>query len=305
MTALGKALFIVNPVSQNGRAAQAAAHIRYSAKKFPNLADSVEVYSTNAPFHAIELASQAAEYDSVVALGGDGILHEVLTGLMKIPADQRPALGLIPCGNGNDYARTIGMSTNLNKAFEQLSQAYVQYFDLGVCNGEYFAETFSFGLDAAIAIGTHERRKRTGLSGTPLFIAEGLDHLKNRREIYHVTLSLDGAPAKECDLHMSAFQIGKTYGGGFKICPQADPHDGLLDICMVHAPLGFTKATMIFAKAIDGRHLTHTKNLTFTRAKSVVLEFDEEPPAQMDGELVRGSRFEISTLKQELAVLVP
>ena len=305
MSTLGKALFIVNPASQNGKAAQGAAMIRYASFQHPHMADTVDIVTTKYPGHAVEIARDAVEFDTVVALGGDGIIHEIVSGLMKIDRDRRPVLGVIPCGNGNDYARTLGMALDLDTSFEQLARAHVERFDVGVCNGEYFIETLSFGLDAAIAIGTHERRERTGLEGTKLFLREGIDQLLHHRDIYDVRLTFDDNDQSFHQIHLMAIQIGVTYGGGFNVCPDADATDGIFNVCMAHAPLGFARAAFIFLMAKDGKHISHSKVLTFNTARHIVLDFDIEPPAQVDGEQIKGSHFDVSILPQELQVLVP
>ena len=305
MSTLGKALFIVNPASQNGKAAQGAAAIRFFAHQYPDMADSVEIVSTSCPGHASEIARNASESDSVIALGGDGLIHEIIAGLMEIPDALRPAFGLIPCGNGNDYARTLGMSTDFESAFAQLCNARIQNADVGVCNGEYFVQTLSFGLDAAIAIGTHERRKRTGLEGTQLFLREGIDQLLHHRDIYTAHVVFDDEYPLVYEMHLMAVQIGPTYGGGFKICPDADFSDGICDTCIARAPLGFAAAARLFLKAKEGKHTSYTKTLSFNQAKHICIDFDREPPIQIDGERCSGTHFEISVIPQKLRVLVP
>src|SRR4030095_17014061 len=64
------------------------------------------------PGHGIELAKQAGEqgYDMVIAIGGDGTVHEVVNGLMKLPAEKRPILGVVPVGTGNDFGHALNIS---------------------------------------------------------------------------------------------------------------------------------------------------------------------------------------------------
>ena len=172
---LGRTLAIVNPAAQNGNGARAAAFLKYASAVGEAPFLEFDIRTTNASGHAADLASSSVAYDTVLAVGGDGAIHEVVQGLMKIPRTQRPALGVLPCGNGNDYARTLGMRLSVSEAFSQLLTAVRRAADVGVCNGEYFMQTLSFGLDAAIALGTHQRRERTGRQGTRLFLEEGIN----------------------------------------------------------------------------------------------------------------------------------
>ena len=95
---------ILNPICNHGRSLQNAADLR------PILANQDAEWSgTEYPGHAIELARQAGETGAelVVALGGDGTVHEVVNGLMQVPPEKRPALGIIPLGSGNDFAHIL------------------------------------------------------------------------------------------------------------------------------------------------------------------------------------------------------
>ncbi len=305
MTTLGNALFIVNPAAQNGNGARGAARVRYASREYPQLAETVAIVTTEEPLQASAIAEQAKGYDTVVALGGDGIIHETVAGLMRIPEAQRPALAVVPCGNGNDYARTLGMAFDFDASFRQLACAHTEPFDVGFCNGEPFVETLSFGLDAAIALGTHQRRLNTGRSGTALFVEEGINQLGFHRDIHPFTMVLDDGEPLSGSMHLLAVQIGPTYGGGFAVCPDANPRDGLFDICIAHAPIGMLKAAVIFMRAKNGGHLGYTRELSFARASSIRLSFDKELPVQIDGERFEGVDFDISLQKRALQVFVP
>lgn len=292
MEKLGKTLAIVNPAAHNGDGARGAAFLRYAAGSASVPFSSVEVVTTRAAGHASELAAAASGFDTVLGVGGDGVVHEIIGGLMRIQPEVRPAFALLPCGNGNDFARTLGLPFDLERALHALSGAHADFFDVGQCNGRYFAQTLSFGLDAAIALGTHERRERTGHTGTRLFVEEGANQLLFHRDAYGYTLTCDGA-TRQGSMHLFAVQNGPTYGGGFSICPEAKPTDGLLDCCIASAPLGFAKAALLFARAKDGHHVSRPE-FEFFQAGSMKLEFDTQPPAQIDGESIEGSTFQIS-----------
>lgn len=105
--------------------------------------------------------------------------------------------------------------------------------------------TLSFGLDAAIALGTYERRRRTGREGTRLFVEEGANQLVFHRDAYDFTAIADGGTSKQGSMHLFAVQVGPTYGGGFRVCPNADATDGKLDCCVAKAPLGMLKAAYL------------------------------------------------------------
>lgn len=300
---LGTMLLIANPAAQNGRGADAATEAAHLLRTAVG-EQALDVVLTERPGHAVALAAAADGYDTVLALGGDGIIHEVAGGLMERAVDVRPALGIVPVGSGNDYARTLGMSCKVEHACAQLLNAAPHPADLGRVNGHWFVETLSFGLDAAIALDTVERRKRTGRTGTILYAEAGIDQLLHHLDVRRYTASFDGgAPVAGASITF-AVQIGPSYGGGFKICPDARFDDGLFDVCIAHPPIGVAGAALIFALAKSGRH-TGFKQMEFRRVRTLRVEFDEVPPAQMDGELIEATTFDVSIEPRALNVLLP
>ncbi len=305
---LGTTLLIANPAAQRGNGAQAAMIAQDLIEGWIG-ADALTVSLTEHPKHAIEIAAQASRFDTVIALGGDGIVHETVNGLMRIPHDDRPRFGLIPVGSGNDYARTLGMSEVVPDAIVQLLDAREKHVDVGCCNGEFFAETLSFGLDAAIALDTVERRKRTGEQGTILYLKSGIDQLLHHLGAYDFTAVLHGpgddAPERTLrgSVHMLAVQVGPTYGGGFRICPEADPADGLLDICFADAPMSIPEATFKFLSAKNAHHVKF-KNIHFERAARIDLSFAKCPPCQIDGEAHIADSYRITLEPRALRALM-
>ena len=299
----GKVLLLVNPVAQRGNGDHFAGIARDLLGQWLG-DDRVECVLTEHAGHATELAASASadRFSTLIALGGDGLVHEAVNGIMRLPERDRPAFGLIPVGSGNDFANTLGMSTCVPDAIVQFLDAQERLFDVGCCNGEYFAETLSFGLDAAIALDTVERRKRTGQQGTRLYLSSGIDQLLHHLDPYRFTAVLDGTRELSGDMLMFAVQNGTTYGGGFHICPDADPEDGVLDICYAMAPMRVPMATFKFLSAKNGKHVNR-KGIHFDRASRIELSFDKRPPCQIDGEPHIADSYSISLVHRALIVL--
>lgn len=305
---LGRIGIIANPAAQSGEAAKAATRF-YDAITKRLGPDSCDLALTQHPGHAIDLAAHAQNnYDTIIVIGGDGIVHEAVNGLMSVTEESRPTLGVVPLGSGNDYALTIGMPSEIKRALDCILASNTKKFDVGCANGEYFAETMSFGIDAAIALDTVERRKKTGKHGTRLYMESGLDQILHHLDKYEYKAKLDGVDGSDSSLELDssayifAIQIGPTYGGHFKVCPNADPTDGLFDICICHPPLNPITAAGVFMLAKSGKH-TRFKNFEFHRARSLSIEFDKEPPCQADGEEVKGRKFDIDCIHQALTVI--
>ena len=296
-----KILLIANPAARHGEGIVDAARIEGLLRRLG--AENLTVLMTQRQGHAEELAAGAEAFDLVVVVGGDGAAHEAANGLMRIPRDARPALGVVPAGSGNDYAYALGMSPSLEETARQLVSAPRRWTDLGVCNGRYFVETLSFGLDAAIALDTMERRKRTGGSGVSLYMQSGFDQLFHHLAYHEMEAWFDGVGRRE-RIVLCAVQVGPTYGGGFRICPDARFDDGVLDVCIAHAPVGALKAGFVFLCAKGGRH-RRFREIESLRARRADLRFGFAPPVQIDGEPLVSVEYAISVEPAALRVVAP
>ena len=109
-----KVKIILNPMADMGNAWRIARDLRSITEQHGGVDWSGTVY----PGHAIELAKQAGEqgYDMVIAMGGDGTVHEVINGLMKVPEEKRPVLGVVPAGSGNDFAHAHRRANKIRSA---------------------------------------------------------------------------------------------------------------------------------------------------------------------------------------------
>lgn len=301
---LGRTLVIANPASQSGAGAEGAIYIERILKHFDSATDGFRVQLTKAPGHATSIARAASYFDTVIALGGDGVIHEVVNGLMKIGPQLRPRLGIVPLGSGNDYARSLGMALNEpEKSMSQILQGVTHKVDLGLVNGVYFDETLSFGVDAAIALDTMERRQKSGSHGTRLFAASGVDVIRNQMKSYAYKAIADG-DRLEGNSIIFAVQVGPTYGGGFKICPKADLEDGKLDVCSTVGSPSTIEALLLLGRARFGAH-THSHYMRFRHVKHMSVDFEEALPCQADGERIEGTHFEISCVHRALEVIRP
>ena len=117
--------------------------------------ESVDYVTTSRPAHAVEIASNAASYETVIVIGGDGTVHEVINGLMTIDAENRPLLALVPSGSGNDSCRMAGIPLDIAEALTTILTGQLKAFDLGKCNDTYFLNSCSVGIDALVVAKTN------------------------------------------------------------------------------------------------------------------------------------------------------
>lgn len=129
-TDFGLTLIIANPAAQSGAAREVAERLQ----RFLDMtarASQFDLVLTERMGHAKELAAQAQGYRTVIALGGDGVIHEVVNGLMTQEEDTRPALAILPVGSGNDFAQTLGIDDFSGKDFGALLTCELQRQDIG------------------------------------------------------------------------------------------------------------------------------------------------------------------------------
>jgi len=222
-----KIKLILNPTANHGHSLQLAADLRSLTTNH-----NADWSGTEYPGHATELARQAGEqgYDLVVAVGGDGTVHEVVNGLMQVPGESRPALGIVPLGSGNDFAHILGIPTNPGEALLSAVNGQPHSLDVGSVRDEndrleYFNNTIGMGFDSVVNLYT---RKITAIHGFLMyFIALIMTIFRNFDPIdLHVETDQE---TWDLNSLMLALGNGPREGGGFIITPDAKLDDGLLN----------------------------------------------------------------------------
>lgn len=312
---LGRTLVIANPAAHSGDGAAAAERVEKFFSSHANATDGFELRLTQAPGDGMRMARESADFDTIVALGGDGIIHEVANGLMSVASCERPALAVVPVGSGNDFARTIGAATNDPiAALGQILRGRRRELDLGHVasdTGEsaFFVQTLSFGLDAAIALDTTDRRAaQTHQKGSGLFATSGvkiLSKVRGEASGYPSRVSMDGEKDVRLNSIVFAVQNGPTYGGGFRICPDAEPYDGSLDLCYNVSVPALPHVLALFALARTGRHVG-SRAIATRSVRHLHIEFlEREPPCQVDGEPLHGRTYDVEVRPRSLALVAP
>lgn len=296
---LGRTLIIVNPVAQSGKGSKNG-HKTFDILRV-NYQQDVDLFYTKHDGHAMKIAQDSAKYDSVIVVGGDGVVHETASGIMNIPKKDRPILGVIPVGSGNDYARSLGMSFKVKQAVDQLMHAHIKEVDVGQCNDKYFIETLSFGIDAGIAIDTMKARQKSKEKGFKLYFKCGINRIIHHFEMFNFNATLDHGRKISGHSVIFAIQIGKTYGGGFKITPDAEIDDGYFNMCYSQGKMTRKVMLPLFARAAKGKH-TNSKLVCFDKSKKIKLEIDRVVPCQLDGEEYSNTKFDIITHHKALRV---
>ncbi len=241
----------------------------------------VELVLTSGPGHATALARAVGEsVERVIAVGGDGTVHEVANGLMARGIESRPPLGVVPVGTGNDFAKmTQTARLPPGAAIAALATSAVRRFDVGEAWGEYFVNSLGVGLDADVARRVNQYKHWPGALG---YVVAALQAVIHRRAL-RLHLDVDGTSWSQPTTVLE-IGIGPCAGGVFYLVPDARPDDGLLDVCVVGA-FGWrfllTKAPLV----LRGRHTT-LKEVRMARGQRVRVRSDDGPlTAHFDGEI--------------------
>jgi diacylglycerol kinase (ATP) len=290
---------ILNPAAGGGRASRA----------IPALQTALETRKLEYNIFLTDRAGAAADYtrsltgnDPVIVVGGDGTLHEVIGSLLEQTNHTDRAVGLIPLGTGDDFARGAKLPlNNLEAAVGVIAQGKLEVLDAGRIGAKAFLNGFGSGFDALVA-----REVRN----TPLFLPGPMRYLwailaeLSKLEPRPARVIADGVVVHDGAALLIAVMSLIGYGGGLKIAPNADPKDGLLEVVIAGK---FTKlgALGILPKLQKGQHLGHPE-VKVVRAKQVRIEWQKPVAAHVDGELLEmGTIFEASVLPGAVKIFMP
>ena len=328
-----KAVAIVNPVCGRTRGSRLRAEALAELKRlFPG----ITVLETAMPGHAAELARGVSDADLVIAVGGDGTVREVGSGLV---GTETP-FAIVPAGSGNDFTKTAGIPSNVRQACHIARHCKPIKFDAvrltpmlrpgtghdsgwghdpnppgiwdrvpspepgGLCpEPTIFVNAAGFGFDAAV---TAEASKSRHLQGLALYAAAVFRAVRDYA-CPKVRVRLEGKEWEQPVLMLAAAN-GRVYGGGMKIAPDAEPDDGLLDICVIEAVSRFTVYRRL-PRFVAGTHTT-LREVRMYRSPWLEVELVEDQEQltearharlQLDGDLVpnetwRGFRLDVLPL---------
>ena len=293
---------ILNPVAGRGYGAKVESELRQHLE-----AEGVDfdLVRTDGPWHAAELAEQAANdgFEIVVAAGGDGTTNEVVNGLMAASQNGLSGtLGVIPVGSGSDFANNVGIPAGLQDACRRLASGQTRIVD--VCRvtvqdqrPRYFDNTVNVGFGGIVTV---EALKVKRLRGMALYLPVVLKTVflaQNPRVTVEYDDQVLALPAV-----MICVGNGPREGGGFFCTPHAQPDDGLLDVCIVRE-IGRVAMLGLVPHFMKGTHVGR-EPVTMVRARRVTISSPDDLVAHMDGEVLctDAHRIACEVLPQRLQV---
>jgi len=265
-----------------GNAWKVADDLRPIINEYGNADWSGTVY----PTHATEIAKQAGEqgYDMIIAMGGDGTVHEIINGIMQLPEEKRPILGVVPVGSGNDFAHAIGVPMESDHALDQALKSEPSAIDLGLMvdqhgRKEYFDNTIGIGFDTVVTIHAH---KMPILRGFLIYLAAVLQTIFLNHEPMKMQIEADDKKWEQSNLLLTICN-GPREGGGFMVAPDAKVDDGLLHYAMI-VNVGRLMMLRIVPEVMNGTH-GKFKEVTLGSCKKMSVVADRPMYIHADGEI--------------------
>ena len=298
---------IVNPNAGEGKGKKDWYRI---ASLFEKRSIPITVKFTERKNQAIEFAREAVikGYRKIIAVGGDGTLHEVINGIFSQEecSPRQISVGMIPVGTGNDCGKMFGIPLIYEGAVDVIKENKIFLHDIGIIkyhDGDkqkqrYFINIAGVGFEAEVIKKTNKQKEK-GKSNKAIYFYSLLSSLLSLK-IKEATLTIDGV---ENTSRIFSVNIGngRYCGGGMRQTPDALPDDGLLDITVIK---GMGRIEIIKALKIlyDGTILSHPK-VDGYRASHCKITSDSLLYAEADGESLGHTPVEFSIIPSSVNIV--
>lgn len=276
-------------------------------KRLPAILEKLEkagyetsCHATTGAGDATRAASLAADrgFDLVIAAGGDGTIYEVVNGLADKP--QRPILGIIPAGTTNDFARALGISRDIDKACNILTEGIVKEVDLGKVNQQYFINIAGGGTLTELTYEVPSKLKT--VLGQLAYYMKGIEKLV----LLKPTKIRIESKEKVIDEEIMMFLVANSHSvGGFeKLAPQANLHDGFFDVLVIRKT-SIPEFIMLATQAVRGEHIHDPRVLYFQSSELIVTSDKKDVQINLDGEFGGHLPCHFKIMHQHLRILTP
>lgn len=311
-----KTLLVLNPQAGRGAALkmfpQVEAALRAAGVEF-------DVVHTRASLHAVRIAWEAPGqgYERILTVGGDGIVHEVLNGLLRASNEgETITLGIIPLGTGNDFIKSLPPALSpgdtrddWRDAIPRIVAGKTALVDVGKITGDVPApghphpQYFTNGMDVGFGARVAKAVRNVPVTGMAAYLLAIMQVLADYN-LPRVKLTLDSGEVIELNTTMLAVTNGRCFGASFWLTPMSHIDDGIFDV-LIAKPLGRVGILQIIPLLMKGTHLNHPA-VMFRQARKVILESPAPLIVEADGELpfLQARRLEIEILPKRLRVMV-
>ena len=259
----------------------------------------ISIHNTVCAGDAAETAAREGEhYDVIVAVGGDGTLNEVVSGVLRL--EHPPALGYLAQGSTNDFASSLHISNKPAAAAAAIAQATPRQLDIGQWNGRHFVYVASFGAFTRSSYAAPQAAKNA--LGHFAYILEGMKDLNTLRP-YQVRLTADGEVLDGAYLFRAVCN-STPIGGLMKLDPaRVVLDDGKFEMLLIPNPKTAQDLQNLVLALLDQHY--DREGLVFRHVSSIHLETEQDLPWSLDGEYAASSPVvDIENRQQSLTMLL-
>jgi len=296
-----KHLFVINPISGGKRHKYEKTKEQIIAAMSKNGGD-YEIYITQKPHDATEKVRREAETGEelrVYACGGDGTFHECANGCVGY---NNASVTFFPCGTGNDFIKTFGDEKELFFDIEKLINGFVHPIDVIRCNDRYSINICSLGFDARIAGDVHKYNRIPLVKGMLAYIFSLIAHFfKGINQHFTITT---GDKTQSGEYALICTCNGKYYGGGFNPINDNMPDDGIMDTLIVKRCSRFN-VIKLSGQYATGRYREAGEIVKRYSDSRIIIEADDEMAINLDGEIFRNRKAEMSMVHNGVNLLCP
>lgn len=305
-------LLVVNPRSGGGATGRTWSALRETITR---VLGECDVATTERQGHGIDLAHAGAREgrELVIAVGGDGTIHEVVNGILRAKAEDascKTELGVVGQGTGGDFRKTLGIEHRLDRYLDAIASGRRRAIDCGKFTGggktdHYFVNILSAGMGGLVDRYVAEGSRALG--GKAAYFGASLKALLNAR-LGHVRCTVTRGGVVEEHLlrsYMIAICNGRFFGGGMKVAPMADPSDGTFELVALGATskLGFALTS---GSIYSGDHIAQA-NTVHLRGDRFSLELVNRDASaayllDVDGEAMGGLPLEVSVVRDAITL---
>ena len=237
------------------------------------------VHRGGSPEDIERIASQSRDVERLVIAGGDGSIHQAVNGLLKISAEKRPTLGILPVGTANDLAYALRLPKSIPEAFKVIAKGKTFEMDTGKLNDRYFVNVASAGLLTDVSQKVDIRVKNT--LGQLAYFLKGLETLPSFRP-FQIEFEHDGRKYRE-EVVLFMVANGLSVGGLRQLVPKASLTDGKLDVLMVPSG-GWPETLGLLLSVLRGEKTDTDKIMEFQTATELTVRTDRPIRSDLDGE---------------------
>ena len=299
MAACNPSLFL-NPIAGRGRA----------KRRLPRILQLLEASGVHAVVHQSTAVGDLEDHvreavrdgaTQLIVAGGDGSIHEAVNGIMA--AGGEAALGVVPVGTGNDFAKAAGIPLDWEAATSLLARriadaAAPRHIDLGRMNDRWFANGAGIGLDAKV---TQIARSYRWPIGDLVYLVAILRAMADGIATPEILIEADELKW-EGPLTLANVSNGPWVGGMFHIAPMANNDDGILEL-LIAAPVTRRRILQLLPKLMRGSHMDETE-IVHASVRRVKVSASAAVPSHLDGEVQPlRTEFEIEVLPDALRLL--